>query len=297
MITRKNLFLFAFALSLLVHILALYLLTHLRPPMSADAKKPQDAIEVMMEDIPDLSIADIAKPAVEKRPEKARHVGMYDSSVKEEKVAQSEPRPSGRPVTRGGAGAEKVKELSKKPPQASSTPPKLNLKLRQNEQYEFIPGDGSLENKKLAMNENAVAPPRSGSFKKDLGEGLAGHVPDDFFPNYKRGDRTYLNVLRQPGIDYYVRLKRIFKMTWDPVPTLRAHINEVSKGTIQVVVGVTIDASGNLAQNFVLKPSGMPSYDHEALRAVKASAPFSSPPAALLKNGELSMSWTFVVYM
>ena len=69
MLTRKRLFIFAFAISLLVHILALYILTHLRPPMTAEAKKQQDAIEVMLENVPGWDIADIQKPAVEKRPE------------------------------------------------------------------------------------------------------------------------------------------------------------------------------------------------------------------------------------
>jgi TonB family protein len=67
---------------------------------------------------------------------------------------------------------------------------------------------------------------------------------------------------------------------------------------VDVVLGVSVDRAGALAETFVFKSSGIPTYDEEALRTVRASAPFSSPPEKFLENdGVLRMSWTFTVYL
>jgi TonB family protein len=61
---------------------------------------------------------------------------------------------------------------------------------------------------------------------------------------------------------------------------------------------VSVDGKGELAELFILRSSGLPAYDDEALRTVRSSAPFSSPPEKFLKdNGVLRMSWTFVIYI
>jgi TonB family protein len=107
-------------------------------------------------------------------------------------------------------------------------------------------------------------------------------------------------VLRYPEVEYFVRLKRIFKMTWDPVTALRRDIqgNSVAQGAVSVVLAVSVNKEGSLDELFVLRSSGMGNYDQEALRTVRASSPFAAPPTKFLeKDGLLRMSWTFVVYM
>ncbi len=125
-------------------------------------------------------------------------------------------------------------------------------------------------------------------------------VPGDFFPDYKKGDRTYLNVLRFPQVEYFVRLKKIFRTTFDPVPSLRASMmtTQISKGQVEVRLAVSIDRFGNLDELFVINSSGLPLYDTEAKRTIKASSPFARPPAALLDTAsKLRMVWTFTVYL
>lgn len=142
------------------------------------------------------------------------------------------------------------------------------------------------------------------SYRKQISEtvekdALEGGLSEEFFPDYKRGSRTYLNVLRFPDVQYFVRLKRAFKWAFDPVPVIREHVsfNKIALGNLETVIGVSVDKKGELAELFVFKSSGIAAYDQEVLRTVRASAPFSSPPVALL-HGEnlLHMTWTFTVY-
>ncbi len=120
----------------------------------------------------------------------------------------------------------------------------------------------------------------------------------DYFPDYKVGGHTYLNTLANPNIAYYVELKRRFRNTFNPVPALQGHLNAISRGQISVVLGVTVDRSGNLANLIVIRSSGLESYDREGLRTVRSSSPFTTPPPNLLEaDGQLRMAWTFIVYL
>ena len=123
---------------------------------------------------------------------------------------------------------------------------------------------------------------------------------EDFFPDYKRGSHTYLNVHRFPDVQYFVRLKRAFNVAFNPESAIAEQMafHQVMRGNLQTMVGVTIDQKGELAELFVFKTSGISSYDQEVLRTVRVSAPFSSPPDFLVnKEGLLRISWTFTVYL
>jgi TonB family protein len=253
--------------SLLLHLLFLGLGTFFN---EGERPKPPPEVEVTILKKP-YQIADIAPPEKEEKPKDAKFLGLYDSRVEKEQVA-----PTLTPSTRKQAGApepkkeapEKTKEKTK---EREGEGPKLAAKTPEKKVQPEIEGDETLE-----------------------------ALPEDFYPDYKIGDRTYLNVFRFPKIGYFVRLKKIFKTTFNPVPSIRPYIysNQVSKGQVEVVMAVSIDRIGNLAELFVINSSGLPLYDQEALRTIKDSSPFASPPADLLdKSSKLRMVWTFTVYL
>jgi TonB family protein len=125
-------------------------------------------------------------------------------------------------------------------------------------------------------------------------------LPEDFFPNVRIGEKTYLNVLRYPKISYFVRLKKIFKLTWNPQPVLVDYFfaNQISAGQIETTVAFEIDRQGNLSKLFVYKSSGLPGYDDEAVRVISDSTPFAAPPNELLNDvGVLPLLFTFTVYL
>jgi len=247
--------------SLLIHILLVLMAAYYYNYRSYD---PPEKEEIMVVDLKNnFQIADIAKPKVEQRPTKARHMGVYDSTVKDETVADFSPRAPGRPVHRGGEGIENIK----KPTPANDGAERIAM-MREKKRQEF----------------------RMPSTR----------LPEDFYPDFKRGPHTYINVMKHQDVGYFVQLKRIFKLAWDPTHALRAHYTagEVSRGSMKVVLGISISKTGELDELFVINSSGLKGYDHEALRAVRASSPFHAPPAKLItKDGKLRVSWTFVVYM
>lgn len=257
------------AVSLIVHFILIFL-------FSQEIKLPklkEDMVEVipLVEKNGQYEIADIDKPASEARPAKAKLLGMYDSSVPKETVSSGIKRSAGN------------RQLAKEKDALKKVEPKRSI-------YDV--------DKKLF----AIKSPVESSSERKMSRVEIGGLSSmgDYFPDYNLGQHTYLNVLRYPDVEYFVRMKRQFKMTFDPVPALRNHFsaNRVTQGSIDVVLAVSVGKDGNLSELFILKGSGIDSYDREAMRTVKASEPFASPPKKFLADdGFLRMSWTFTVYL
>jgi len=262
---RSNKLIWFLLLSLLFHSLLVLLLIPI-PPQQKIAELEPIAVEILPK-----RIADIAKPKEQKRPKRADFLGQYDSTVKEEQVAVTPQQPG---VPRPQKSIERVE-----PQKPADTDAKKLAALYSRKKEDA-------RRKRESIREEALQKP--------------GAFPHDFYPDYKVGPHTYLNVLRFPDVQYFVRLKRIFKLTFNPVRVLRQYIysNQISRGHVEVVLGVVVDSGGRLARLFVIRGSGLGNYDNEALRTVRDSSPFSKPPSKLLgADGQLRMSWTFTVYL
>lgn len=269
--------------SLIIHALLFLLVPQLVPALPALAEKSIEVVPIVEEGPArqPMRIADIAEPKEQVRPKQAKFLGMYDSTVTQESVATVN-----RPGTSGEA-------KQKRPAPQKKTPPEPTLK-------NLMKGSGD---RLLAFDRKLfeAKPPRvqSAIEKHPVSIGDGGSR-NDFFPDFRRGAKTYLNVLRYPEVEYFVRMKRAFRMTFNPEPPLREYfsMNQVARGSIDVVLGVSVDRMGNLAELFVFRGSGIPSYDGEALRTVRASSPFAAPPSKFTDDdGMLRMSWTFTVYL
>ena len=258
---RKKELTIALLVSVLLHIAAFLFLqwaTLIFPSADQD-----EALEIFLARPEDgWHLADISEPAQQTKPSKSKFLGMYDQSVKEETVARSGPsRSSGRGTS---DSTSETKQPSKKQPKS----------------------DGDLFVMKSPVAEDQA--------RTETG------IPEDFYPDFKYGEHTYINVLRYPDVEYFVRLKRIFKTTWDPISAIRRDMANlsVSRGVVSCVVAVSVDKGGELSELFVLKSSGLSNYDNEAIRTVRASSPFTTPPEKFLEDdGVLRMSWTFMVYL
>ncbi len=266
-------------LSFLIHFIIIALVSRMVTTTHFD-ETPVEVFTVPDEASPagKMRLADIAKPKTEKKPERSRFLGQYDSSVEHETTStekgvegSGEQKIARRTVVGGGRSA--TRELQRKKPSTERI---------------------------FAFNKSLFDDRRDQPREPDEKGGGGGGSLDDFYPDITRGGKTYLNVLRYPGIDYFVRLKHAFKTAFNPEPSLREHfrMTQVTHGSIDVVLGVGVGRSGELAELFVYRSSGIKGYDEEALRTVRASAPFATPPEKFLSaDGQLRMSWTFSTYL
>ncbi len=246
----------ALLLSLLVHLLLLYLF-NLKPFPKEIA---QEDLEVTLQG---KQIADIAPPEREERPERARFYGLYDSRAFEEQVAPSPYLPPAqRRIIAGSDGRDR-------------------------------PTD----------EEGIGRRPEGGAESREEGEDLYSVLPEEFFPDLKMGDRTYLSVQRNDRLQYFVRMKKIYKMTWDPIAAIRRSMvfQQIFVAELTAAVAFSIDREGNLKRAFLARSSGIPEYDQEAIRVVTASAPYEVPPDFLLamdgRPGDtLDLVYYFIVY-
>lgn len=298
-------FLIALLISILfIHLPLFYFLTHHQFARDWNIPSLKKEDRVVMIDLNQTNlprrIVDSDKPRVQKRPKKASAQSLYDASVKQETVTNGFSKknvPYGATGTKKNvptAATEKLnkkysKRVKKKSPQADLdlTMQQKLLALKKKQQEEQKNKFAALYNK----------PKQAPLFKTNLGQPSGGGT-GEFFPDYKVGNRTYLNTLANPHIAYFVELRRKFRFAFNPVPVLRARINQISAGQISVVWGVSVDKNGRISGLTLLKSSGLPAYDAEARRTIRSSSPFSSPPAHLLaSDGQLHMAWTFVVYL
>lgn len=264
--------------SLIIHAIMLLILPRLVLPARFDGK-PIEVYAIPEADFQKQSnpyrIADIPEPAVQQKPKVAKFLGMFDSAVQDETVGTTiKPGKSGEGAKKSGA----------------------HPYTREQARKDIVRGG---RDKLFAFSKDLFRQKESvfDGEGKSAGEGGA---MDDFYPDFRRGAYTYLNVLRYPDVEYFVRMKRAFGITWNPGPFISDYFsrNHVARGSVDVVLGVSVDRSGELKEIFVFRASGISAYDHEALRTVRASAPFASPPEKFLEDdGLLRMSWTFSVYL
>lgn len=263
------------------------------PVMMIDLKKPTAS----------LPLVAIDKPKNQTPPKRASAVSTYNSSVAKEQVSLGIKKHSG-----GGAG-----QPSQTPPtqksssqsQSQQTPQK-NLASQQpnpNQNTTLTP-----EQKLLMLKSNTTTQEQqkyqerfaSNSTPQNFKTNFSAGAPSgDFLPNYKVGNRTYLNTLANPHVGFFVELKRRFGIAFNPVPVLRRSLNFLGgRRQILTVWGLSVDQTGRVVDMKLIKSSGIEGYDYEAKRTMQQSAPYSRPPMDLIGNDHmLHMAWTFVVYL
>lgn len=299
----RHAFIIAFILSILLHALVVLFIIFFRIPMPHDVTP--DTIDVF--DANGMMLADQMLPGNRQVPKKAQHIGVEDNAVTEQTVARPVKERNQTAKSRPQPSTEEPQE----PPQRAPKPRRervtdTRLPFTKDSLYAIDPSLFSMKQptqKKLDKNLEPISPKRRSLPRTAVSSTMniesQAYLSEDYYPNYSYGAHTYVNVLRYPDVEYFVRLKRAFKQTWNPVPSVQQYLASGGAHTnsIAVVLAVSVDPSGNMSELFVIKSSGSGQYDQEALRTVRANAPFSAPPEKLLKENLLRMSWTFVVYM
>lgn len=304
----NKIFLIALLLSVLfIHLPLLLFLTRMdwdpEPLAQQTQKKKEKVVMLNLKQPtkqPSLPVAVTEKPKVQKTPKNVSAWSKYNSSVAKEQVGLGLNRKPGAPNQNQQAGSSSQKTVPAKTPQQTTqqttqtAPSTENLTMEQRLRLLKM----STQNKESQKyNERfATAMPTKTQFKTNLSSGNQG---GDYLPNYKVGNRTYLNTLANPHISFFVELKKRFGIAFNPAPVLRRSLAQISgMGQVKTVWGLSVDRTGRVVDMKLIKSSGIQDYDYEAKRTMQSSAPYSKPPENLMGSDQLlHMAWTFVVYL
>lgn len=103
----------------------------------------------------------------------------------------------------------------------------------------------------------------------------------------QEGTELSLNTLDYKFHSYYLALKRKIELVWEY--PLQARMNGLQG---RLLMRFIINRDGSLAEIKILRSSGSPYLDHEAVRAVKAASPFPPLPERM-QSKTLTVTATF----
>ncbi len=299
------------ALSVLLHAVLVFLLASLdvRPPARPAAvplrlvEKPRGREGAREAEKISGQVVDIAPPEREEAPpDNARFLSRYNTRVEREQRARVR---SGRPAS---AGESRRTTPSAGARVATRTPERAAPPARGQESK----ATGRLEGREALLRRDMSDPGSGlgGPLGLSVGSGLGfagteggdggGGGSDDAFLGVDReGDTTLVNSRSFKYWDFFQRVKERVRQEWDPATVYRARD---PTGTAYgardrlTVLGVILDAEGRVQRIEVVRESGLPFLDDEAVRAFREAAPFLNPPAGLAdEKGRIAFHFGFIL--
>jgi TonB family protein len=131
----------------------------------------------------------------------------------------------------------------------------------QSQNPSLYPGQDSLSKLSLPYDPNRIDAPLSGE--------------------------TRLNTKTFLYSSFFTRIKRQIAMHWRPEPAFREiqRLNANNPPPLVITrVFIYLNTGGELVNVYVTKSSGYTAWDNEALRSVKAAAPFRNPPIGIFNE-------------
>lgn len=266
-----------------------------------DAREAREAVR-------EGQIVDIPAPAVEEVPDDARFLSRYDTRVEKEQRSRHRGRPKatgpgGDPGAPGGARADDV-------PAAEG----VMLPGPEADDARGAGGEGPDRGRTgekprvdLAALGRMMAPTLGagrglgGRLGRGGGGGLDGPSGSDdaLLGVEDEGETTLVNSRSFRYWDFFQRVKEGVRGTWDPGPVYRGRDPTGKAYGAQdrlTVVSVVLDAQGGVQRLEVVRESGLPFLDQEAIRAFRAAGPFPNPPAGLADDaGRIAFNFGFLL--
>lgn len=271
-------------------------------------------------------VVDIAQPAIEQRPDQAKFLSEYDSTVLRESKGQ---------VGQDKAGAK----LAPQPPMPAippsppskllpgdprAVPPKQGVVALRGPSGDKVPGpvgpqsevrslgpDGTLAHqagqgaalaseKIGAQTLPGAGPLRLTPSQESLARALGqGSGSPDYLGDLDEGDATSLNSKKWKFAAFFNRMKSQVRDEWHPDQLLSRHdpSGNIYGGKDRVtMLRVQLSLDGRVADVSVVKSSGIEFLDDEAMSAFRRAQPFSNPPEQLAEpDGMIRFQFGFVV--
>ncbi len=272
-----------FAISLALHLLALFLLpkTMMNPFAEPEAVTVELSPEMVQQMVKDAGqIVNSQQADNSDTPEKAKYLGERNQSVAEETRARKVDlfQKNNGP---GGDSAGRQLGLKSIAPKTSITPP---TKLEQ-EGY-----------KRERMEQMARQ-------QQDGGDGGSPQAANnDWLKDVKEGDRTMLGTREFRYFSYYRRIREKLEVAWGgelrqifETNVLNGRRIASARNYITGVV-VVLDRHGRIVGVQVMEHSGARDLDRAAVDAFNRAGPFPDPPSGIVDpDGTIKIPWNFIV--
>lgn len=270
-------------LSLLLHLLLLYLVPRrsLLPP--AHLKEPPVVVE-MRPPQPRERELEMPKTPDQERTRPAKRLGPSDRQVVREKAPKGqdfEDRTPHRP-----APAQKPRQQAQKPPAPTTKPeprPQAQAKL-QKPQPQVVPEATA------PLPRAETAPPQKLPPLKDLltlpqttTDRMVAELRRKYRPEVEEGDAVWLDTEKDLLFSFFRRFKDGIYRVWN-YPQRAAERGQEGVCLLKI----TINRDGSVAGVKLVESSGSPILDNEALAAVRRGGPYGKLPEAY-KERELNI--------
>ncbi len=300
------------AVSVLLHAVLILLVSALdvRPTARTPAvslrivEKPRGQEPVGKAEKMSGQVVDIAPPRRQEAPPKdARFLSRYDTKVEREqraRVRSGKPASIGssHPVARPGGAQVATRTPDRIVPPTRGREPAATRRLEGREALlrrdDRLAGPGSVAGGPLGLSVGSDL-----GFAGTEGGGGGGGSDDAFLGVDREGDTTLVNSRSFKYWDFFQRVKERVRQEWDPGTAYRARD---PTGTAYgardrlTVLGVVLDADGSVQRIEVVRESGLPFLDDEAVRAFREAAPFLNPPAGLAdRKGRIAFHFGFIL--
>lgn len=270
-------------------------------------------------------------PDQEERPDEARFRDQFDSKVDQEMVRKALPGETGQGANGPDQGpspgespmASRQTPTPRPQPTRPSPPTEPRVAPQPTEAPEAPTEDAPSEPSEATeetdaepsedavdlgeaetAEEGVVKKPSKGEVNPrelfpsmDNAPSMAGGGGVDYLRNVDEGDKTLLNRKKSRYWSFMQRVEQQVEQEWAPHEEYRRrdpHGKVYGVKDRYTNLHITLNGDGTLRKLFVSKPSGLDFYDDEAVRAVRAAAPFPNPPEGLKDaNGLIHFSFGF----
>ncbi|MEZ4460392.1 MAG: TonB family protein [bacterium] len=247
-------------------------------------------------------------PDVVEVPEKARFLDRVSSSTERETVRRALPGAKAQPTASTSPGPPKKKSgetaTQNQPASTDATTksgleeePGLNGRVAERQA-----SDVPLREAEPMLNAGGgdplarIALPNFSNTRITAPNGEDGSI--DYLRDVDEGDKTLLNRKESRYAAFFDRVKLQIKDEWSPVSEYRKrdpYGNVFGVKDRYSQVRVTLNGDGTVRQLYMARPSGLEFFDDEAVRSIRAAAPFHNPPEGL-KDDDGLVHFTFGFY-
>ncbi|MBC7792728.1 MAG: TonB family protein [Clostridia bacterium] len=127
---------------------------------------------------------------------------------------------------------------------------------------------------------------------------IAGSPASDYL-NEQEGEGTFLNTREFKYAGFFNRVKKGVSQRWNPIAEYQrrdptGHVyGQIARTT---TLSITLLPNGNLKDAVIVRSSGLPFLDEEAIAAFKRAQPFPNPPPQLVDGtGGITFNFGFVL--